>query len=626
MPTRNTIVNQNLAGATIAYNGVQFGGADAPAIVAGHDHLNGLPPTYAFSGAYRYDSSGRSIIAVDYLLTVRCIFFEDSVSRMTDNMNKLRLLLSQPGQVLSIEGLGCGLGVIAGRLSEEGATPDYAEIDNGPHPTQPQMEAIAGALAWQLTWSVRFSIVECASSSPNPLSFLAFNFSTTWQNNFEGIVTRTIEGHVVIPQLRDPDFPRQVIATAENTRGNIFIALPTGFERIANVWRESEDKSRLNFSIVDQQIEGDNLPPDITAATGNVVWSSNAGQDNLSMVQSIVTMRMSLKTAPGKPRNRAGQLFMAAALSKQQELMAVGSDGKARITVMPIALSIGAGQFSQARQTDCSISWLLINTIQSTSDDGSMAGPSGTLNAVNLWEPLGDIWGRVFGTDYGYSGWLASTVALRDNRGTAQITSTAAEGEMIDLCEGRTVATIGVTGSQPITYGSSSLASLSCPNIPDHGGWVHFRQNIEIYRDDYATTHRKAATYMPPASTSLGADADPQAADSVSLPGPAYSQSGNDNHVTEFHGYPRIFVGVAVSALRFKYKPRFPNIKSVKGNPVVLKEFKGTTPVFAFNAFGCPVWRLQGYAIYEVIGAVPDIKGVGTPMSGDVDFASPYEM
>jgi hypothetical protein len=334
-----TIVNTALAGATVTYNGVQFGGSDAT--------YPTTPPMYAFRGVHRYDESRRAILGVDYLLTLKCIAYGTTETQMGIQLAAMREKLAVPGGLLTILGLGSGFGTIS-----VGGT--FVDLANGPLP-QPLEAVPLGQACWELSWAVQFFISECVEGAPGALAFLAFNFNTTWRNDFEGLGQRIISGHVIIPQMRNYAAPKTVLHVAEETRGNIVVSVPPNFQRTENTWRESDDKSRLDFTIVDEMLEGDVLPAGITAGSGSFSFSSS--DDSGAMAHAVATLSMSLKTAPNQPRNLAGQVFMTAALSKQNELSSFDADtGKPTITVVPIRLSIANGKFSRARQTDCSLS------------------------------------------------------------------------------------------------------------------------------------------------------------------------------------------------------------------------------------------------------------------------------
>lgn len=566
-----TIVNTNLAGFTVTYNTVQFGGADST--------YKSEPPMYGFSGRNRYDESGRAVIGVEYRLEVRCLFFETSEVLMAANMRSIRQLLAAPGALLKIEGLGTGFGSIAA-----GGT-DF-DIGNGPRPMGVQCVPI-GQLCWELSWAVEFFVSECASGGGDALAWMAFNFNTTWRNDFEGLTQRIITGHLIIPQFRNSAAPKTVLHVAEETRGSIIIDVPPNFARLENLWRESDDKQRLDFSIIDEQIGGDFLPAGITEGDGACGFSAGDGKGGFA--DGLVTLSMSLKTAPNQPRNLAGQIFLAAALSKQGEMSAALSAGA---TIIPLKINIVAGKFRRARQTDCMMAWHITSCLNSM------------LSGVGIWTPV---------SPNDYTLWKASMTSLWGNRGFSGIGSVASEAVIIDLCDNVTTKTIGVVGSSPNSPAAASPPSLTCPEISEDGGWLQFDLEVRVLRKDEQTQHRRAASYVPTVGAISGSD--PLLGTTVALGGPTYSQSASEQHVTEYHGFPETYIGLKFKGLRFKNKPYTPEIVSIAGMATRPVKQDPGTPKWAFDVFGCPVWFVSGWRIYSVPGYVSESEVMGSKTS-----------
>lgn len=582
------IVNTALAGFTVTYNGVQFGGSDAT--------YSTTPPTYEFSGDYRFDESGRAVVCVDYILTLRSKVYGATESAAAINVVAIRKRLAVPGGLLKIEGLGTGFGTIS-------VGGNNHDVSNGPIPL-PLVAVPLGQAMWEITWAVKFSISECLSGGEDALAFMAFNFSTTWRNDFEGLTDRTITGHVIIPQIRNYVSPKTVLHVAEETRGNIVVAVPPNFQRTMNDWRESDDKSRLEFTIVDSLIDGDYLPPGITDASGSFGFTAGDGtQGGSGMASGMAVMSCSFKTAINQPRTLAGQIFIIAALAKQSEIIAALATAKTSDPtlpsglVVPVRLSVANGKFKNARQTDCMMSWVITQSL------GSI------LNASGIWTPVA---GSLSPNDY--TTWRASMSALWGNRGFSGIGSTANEAVIIDLCDNVTSKTIGVVGSSPNSTTPGSLDTLTCPSVPSGGGWIHFDLDVQLVRQDQQTLHKKAAAYLP-ASPSVGDTTDPLLTSSVKLGGVSYSQSASDQHVIEYHGYPETLVGISFAALRFKNKPFMPVITTIDGHAARLVEEHGGAAKVVFDAFGCPIWSITGYRVYRVVGYVGDLEAIGSLVS-----------
>lgn len=566
------IVNENLAGFTITYNGVQFGGADS--------NYKSFPPMYSFEAVPRYDRSGRAVMMVDVSLQVRCIFYETSEGNMANNMAAIQVALSSPGKTLTMAGLGSGFGIgSAGVIT--------ADINNGPKPGPVRCVPIGGQLAWELAWSVQFSYVPCSEGTEVFDAFTEFSFNTTWNNDFEGMATRSINGIARLKQHRDyTTNPDLVVHVAEELRANFIIDVPTNFKRVTNSWRESDDKATLEFTIVDEELRGDPLPDGVTM--GNASFSFSSGDGKGGFATAICVLGMTIKTAPNVHRDMAGKLFLAAALSKQATMAtALGTEKQP----MPLKLDIANHKFEDCRITQCSMVWQMTCGSLST-----------MLTAAGIWQPVSDMIGSTFGAPQTYATWKASMASLWNNRGYSGLTGNASEAVIIDLCDNVNTKTIGVVSSNSASVNSQSLPSLTCPTIAATGGWINWDLEIVPIRKDNQTHHRRAATFLPQSSLAAGNLQDPSTDVTSPSGGPSYSQSSSDQDVIEYSGYPEHYIGMKFKALRYVNTPFMPTIKSISGNAVYQVHEEGGQPKFAFDAFGCPVWYIEGVRVYKVIG------------------------
>lgn len=540
------IASDPQAGSTVIYNGVQFGGSDAP--------YASLPPEYELQGVHVYDQSNRAVIGVDYTLTVKCTFYGDTEAAMSASAEAIRERLSEPGKVLRLPGLGIGFSTVT-------------DLNYGPKPISFNWKPW-GQGAWECVWIVQFRVSECLSGAADPLAFVAFNYETTWQNDFEGQCTRTISGYAEIAGQVDN---RHV---ADEVRERIKIITPAQFNRIDNVWKESADKTRLDFVVVDQQIGGDPFPSGITVASGYCDFESVGP----GFAKGQASIGMTLKTAPGVPKGLAGTLFIQAVLAKQTEMSRRNQGG----TVIPHSIRIRNEKYEDARVTSCSASWMLTKCLNQM------------LNAVGIWEPL---------TPGNYQQWRTSVERLWDNRGNAGLRSIASDDVILDVCDSVTQRTIGNTPSNPPYQEATGQFRLQCPDIPPDGGWMVYDFRSYLYRKDNQKLHRKAIEYIQSVIPSSPGDII-SAGGGAELGDPVYEQYDEQQHVTEYNGYPTLRLITMFKLLRFRHDPPPPVIKSVGGRPVTLIESSNEQSRVAFDVFECPVFYRAGYRIYQVNGPV----------------------
>lgn len=643
-----TPANTAMSGLTVNYGPVQFGGSDAGSIAIAGDPgmsdmatvLKGLPPMYAIRSQFRYDDSNRTIIGVDYHLTVRCVFHGANNTQLAQNMTSLRKYLSLPRQILRIEGLGTGIGKISTTAGNAGIPANTMDISYGPKPLSLSMEPVGGQLAWELTWEVAFFVGEHISVTDNDgrLSFwMAFNSSSTWSNDFEGIPTRSVQGYIQIAQgTTNTKSPPRLV---DSIREAINIVCPVNFRRVQNVWRMNEAQDHLVFSVIDEYLPGDNLPAGITMGGGSFNITANAGQDNLGMNVAHASLQMILKVAPGQHPSLAAFYFMSIYLTKQAKLTSLDNNGKARNVVLPVHFSVTTQYFDNQRVIQCAGAWQITNSITvvngvAKNENGqtvssAYAGINGILSAADLFTPVSDQLTDAIGSPQGYKTWRASVFNLWSNRGTPQIVeitggsnpSVYIEGSIVDLGSQIVSGTIGEINQIPLTYSASNLPTMGCPAIPEKGGWISYRRRIDFWLEEYQSTHRRAISYIPSSSAGWQGQTDPGETNVIHIETGAPMPYDTPQHVSEYHGRPRLFVGISVASLRFKRMPYLHKVKSVGGYPVKRIKAYNLTPYYAFNAFGCPVYRQQGYVIYEVLGFPSSISRKGQPMESDVEFS-----
>lgn len=547
----------NLTDSTVTYNGVTFGGGGAP--------QRSLPPKFRLSTSVVYDSSNRVRVGIKHTLSVQCIFDEVSQAAMATNMETLRDKLSQPAKKLEIRGLGLNLDAVTDKMG-------------GPHPLgKPECRMLAEN-AWELLWTVEFTVNPCGSNVAN---WLAFNYTTDWSNDFEGRCTRSISGYYERVHIRDFNNPNTALDRADVDREGVAVTLPTGFRRIRNSWQESEDHKRMNFAVTDEQMAGTSLPVDVIDADGDDTFNTNP----LTWAQSTVTMTRSYRVHPGKSNVTAGLVFLAEAMAKQASMSALLPES----AIIPKSLTIRNGKFQSAQQTSASISWQITGCAEAF------------LSAGGLWKKAGTST---------YTTWKDSVSSLWNNRGNAAISGNKDDDVIIDLCSGVNSAQIGRDSSTPPDPNPAGALAFTCPDVGANGGYISYDLRLRTNREDNQTRHRKAVTYEP---TDSSGDPEAEASSgSVTLGGPDYSASSGDEHVIEYNGLPTNTVILRFTAYRYQKSPVMPEIKTVNGKDVVLKKQKMETTV-AGNLMSCPVYASRGYRIYEVQDGGTAVKKVKTP-------------
>lgn len=593
-----TITNTALAGFTVEYNGVQFGGS------IGEDNVYGTtPPEYKLRGVFQYDEAEINVVRTVYTLSVHTCVVSSSGGLSDSRMYALKRLLGEPGGVLKLGGLGSGFtNIVPGRSAPDasGAIVGGAiDLDWGPKPRTIELNPL-GPSSWELFWVVEFSVVTCRTGTALPNALVAFNFDTTWANDYEGLCQRTIAGYAEIAMRRKNNgLP---LNTADIVRDQLRIVCPQGFRRTRNVWRENSRHNRVDFVISDEIMPGDPaLPQGCIRADGQVTYAS----EGPGFAQAMVTMSMQLKTSPSFHPSIAAAIFLQAAQTKQRQMQDSAATTDKGI-VIPRSIFISNGKFDRARETTASITWQITKCIKSM------------MERAGIWEPILDP------KTNSYNKWRTSIANLWENRGAALIDGSTIRQDpndvvVIDLCDNRTNVTIGDSAVPKAAPDFRPSFSFTCPKIPEDGGWIYHDLRVRFISTAHQSWHREAASWIPSVG-STGSPSDDTLGGTIALNGPAYDTLNAHPHVVEYHGHPVVMVALQFVGIRLMRKPPMPELDTVGGFKTHILSKDGAPwqqiegPRILYET-PCPVWITKGYRIYGINGYVSRVAVTGSPTS-----------
>ena len=589
------ITLESLAACTVTYNDVQFGGSES--------NYTMTPPIFTLQGTFVWDGSHRSIKGTRYVLGVQTVVYSTSQSLEAANMQQLRVKLSAQGKTLTIVGLGTGFDTLI--------KPEH-DIFYGPKPIGMPRLNIIGQLACELTWEIEFFVKECTGVTPHPLAFAAFNFDTTWQNNFEGLCSRTIAGYVEIAVKRSvvAGFPtgNRPQHIADEVRDYVNVLCPVGYKRTNNVWRENDGKDRIDFVVTDEAMPGDAYPPGIIQASGDETFESADPAGGFA--NSMVSLSMNFRVAPGFAPQLAGQYFLTAAISKHNAMQTALNGDKG--VVIATGVRISNGKFDRKRDTSASISWMLTKCLNKM------------IEAAGIWEPIPyDGKNTPSDLEKSYPLWKAKIENLWGNRGFptggSVPRSLASEAVIIDLCSNMQQVYIGAQQGEEKDkqQGKKNLELFSCPEISVDGGWMGYDLKLRILRMDEQIHHKKAITYAP---TQGRVVADGQQQQGTIVQGPSWTQDTGQEADIEFNGKPITYVLLQFRGLRLQKKPVVPTLISVAGVKAIQVKTDGFTPTIAMDILTCPAWYVSGYTVYRINGPVLSALPSGSATSCAAPF------
>lgn len=268
---------------------------------------------YRFNGTTRvkavkitpvYDRGRRTVIYNDWQLSIvsyvegtTTLYPSDPV--IQDIINRL----NKPAGQLVFEGRGIGQptinlgagpgGAVGGFIPPNGAGGGnlVKDVKWGPCPEPLEIEPRGGRVC-KITWSVRFSVPNCVNARYT-MAPLELSYTVSHEIDDAGCTNRTISGYLSIPITRQGFGDRFPSDCADYYRGQITPVRLRGFRRRFGPWVVNDDRTRLDFVIIDEEM-GKNIPPAnvVEVSLDHAVSSSQQGLMNWS---STITGNYRLK-------------------------------------------------------------------------------------------------------------------------------------------------------------------------------------------------------------------------------------------------------------------------------------------------------------------------------------------
>lgn len=236
----------------LTYNGVTFGG-------------NSLRATFEMEPVK--DGTGRTVKYNQCTISLRQIFAFANASTAETDLGLMRSLLNRPSGSLVVTDMGFDVAINTGDA-------DY-DAEWGPWPGKLNIKPLGGNVAFEVTWSVTFFRADCynGSSAINAANavgkFKELVYDVAYDIDHRGLTTRRISGYYIVLLHRASvvtgGSATMITDTADQYRERIEPKIPVGFQRQAQSWKLSPDRSRMDFSIVDaQRLESWPIPNGIT--------------------------------------------------------------------------------------------------------------------------------------------------------------------------------------------------------------------------------------------------------------------------------------------------------------------------------------------------------------------------
>ncbi len=385
------------------------------------------------------------------------------------------IALTHPGQSFNYEGRGA----IPLTINIGGAS----DVLWGPVPEVVEMKPLGGGDACLLTWRVSTHLPLCAGARyTGPMEF---NFGLTFTIAPNGNTQRVYSGHVIVANNRFGVNGRGLADTADRYREQINPDLLPGFRRTPGQFTLSEDKSRLDFAITDEQM-GANIPPpgifDVQAdhtltsdpKSYMVVWNGTlnatyelAKNGRTTSADARAHFFRLLRDRIGETLRMANARLIASPGDPIEQKKKPKETPKA--VVIPTQFTLGEPEIfttgGQKCRFSCTYSVVNVNLRK-------------MLVASGLWRPSPDSnWGK-------WSTYLGNVIGPR---GTARLRFDTREESIHDLCERRTTtvelnqASFGPPDRQSP---SPPIPSDVFPEPRPDASWLHYENKIFLEVDD----------------------------------------------------------------------------------------------------------------------------------------------
>lgn len=534
----NALVNLSDAAAgwgTITYNGYTFPGIRDVQVY----------------GEPVYDKAGRTIVEMIYTARIHWFISSADAAAHVTAMYAMQRQLGEAGQAFTMSGLATGYVFTQ-------------DMQWGPKPGPIQMTQI-GDIAHELTWEVKYAIKITTGSYG---LFKSFNYSVEWNYDDDGLATRVISGTYEIVAFRNAG-GRTVSISADRYRDQLVCYTPPGFRKGPRKFRLSDDRTAMDFTFVDRQLDAEAPPP------GAVKCELDYDIENVGIgfAQFIATLSGVITVPQGTPTAVAAQAFISIMADKIAKLKKAGEQ------VIPLRLRMGRSLGT--RRSQFSAAWKVTGCIDLFTQGG-------------IWEDI---------TASNWQNWAKSMEVAWSNRGNSNLYFNESSDAIID---------VGYSGNLP-QLGTGGGVNLPQPpknghifeiNVNEKNSWLEYKNTLKAQRSYRLIEHEPAVE----STTSSGA-----AGPGVRFP-PVVASVGA---TVQTQGPPQDYIlmhgkGLRIAGKDKKFMPEVPKLLTIGGKRVVEVKVVTDGPTLVACFFGSPVYSLRWAILYRVvdgyIGDIPERK------------------
>lgn len=405
----------------------------------------------------RWDQANRTIVCIDYVFDIRN-HTQNNGSSIDSLMESWREILLTPAGEFKYTGKGFG-----NNLSVGPGGP--LDVSFGPRPLNLEFTPI-GDLAAITDYKIQVSIPECTGNVAYQKKLMALNYSADYSVDAEGLTSRTITGYAQIPMIR-PFGARSLSDVADNYRDQVTPAMLTGFRRETQDFKISDDKSRIDFTIVDKQLPYA-LPAGVSHCECTHKISSGLMKKGFNIWDGSISAKITLpKPSQGLGKGETWQKFLliVGSLLKADNLKGlppVKNVAAGGGTFLPTSLEIENEVFTNSSHFTLEFQIIGVNL-------------AGILAASGLWRPI---------TNCTFDGWKASMAQVTGSRGTAGLKLNANDDLIIDLCQSTTNILRGPGAQDPPKPNGDQQGAQGGDVAAPGKAWVRYENQFRLEEDD----------------------------------------------------------------------------------------------------------------------------------------------
>lgn len=560
----------------ISYNGVNFDAATE---------------TLEVTKTPVYDQAGRTVIYSVISITLQGLVHSAKAAGILSGTDAVmtidRVLLEQPGGAFDYSNQG--FGTLSVNL---GGAKDVAW---GPKPKLLRWKPIGGRYAAEVTWRVEIALPDSCALASTPATdrvyekrLLAFNYRLVINKDSSGYSKRTYTGYIQIPMTRiaagNPELPDHVDKYWEQA----WITTPEGFRRISEDRQISEDKCRLDFTIVDEEMTEIAPPPGIIVA--KMSYGVNNASPGPGFSQWNANLSASYEVARGVNKRDAIEHFFLVLNDKYTDVKTKLKDNSAVIL------------------TALSVAWPEIygrTTCQASASMTITTGIAQIMAVAGIWRPIPKsdwiLWNKSMGR------------TINHPRGNANLIYGPETDSIIDICAGEGPQADFV--DEELSLGGRAVRDILFEQAArfmkkpgKFESWIMYYLSLIIEPKDQIAELKllPVAPVLPNKKVLQFSDADGYKSE--------YVEDVNAQVHVQLRANPSFYVTLVGKALRAQYRIGQPGLLAIGGRAVVPANRDGNGFVSGLvGNFGIPIYGAKWNLRYLVKG----IPGVEKQVAGN---------